>query len=223
MEQHVELIYAHRFKGNEAGRDQVWKVLTRQYFARWVKPSDVVLDLGAGYCEFINNIQAEQKIALDLNPLTQTKANPGVKVLSQNVTEHWVIASDSVDMVFSSNFFEHLPTKEVLRHCINEIRRVLRPGARCIVLGPNIRFLFDVYWDFLDHYLPLSDRTMVEVFELVGLQIEQAIPRFLPYTMSRKRPPSPFLVSLYLRMPICWRFLGKQFLVIARKPNVSVP
>jgi len=57
-------IYARRFAGTEAQRDKVWQILTRNYFQRWVRPTDAVLDVGAGYCAFINNIQAAQKFAL---------------------------------------------------------------------------------------------------------------------------------------------------------------
>jgi hypothetical protein len=45
------------------------------------------------------------------------------------------------------------------------------------------------------------------------------IPRFLPYTTRSALPKGPGLVALYLKVPIAWRFLGKQFLVVARKPE----
>jgi SAM-dependent methyltransferase len=215
----VEEIYTHRFRGSETHRQKVWSVLAR-YFQRWVRPTDTVLDLGAGYCEFINNIHAKEKLALDLNPITSAKASGDVRVVAQDVCQSWAISSGSIDVVFTSNFFEHLPSKEDLKHCFNEIHRVLRPGGILIAMGPNIRFCFNIYWDFLDHYLPLSDRSMTEAIELAELRTEEVIPRFLPYTMSRKNPPSLFLIWLYLRMPLFWRILGKQFLVVARKANV---
>src|SRR5450755_2218870 len=118
MSQDLQTIYARRFAGIEKSRDQVWKVLTRHYFQRWVNPQDVVLDVGAGFCEFINNIQAKQKFAVDLNPVTLQKAGQDVTVISQDVTKSWPVDSDSVDVVFTSNFFEHLPTKEDLQRCL---------------------------------------------------------------------------------------------------------
>jgi dolichol-phosphate mannosyltransferase len=220
MAEDVGTIYARRFQGIEIRRDQVWQVLSG-YFQRWVKLSDTVLDVGAGYCEFINSIQARERCAIDLNPITSSKASPGVQVISQNICDKWRVDSDSVDFVFSSNFFEHLPSKEELKHCLNEIKRVLRPGGILLAMGPNIRFCCNVYWDFFDHYLPLSDRSMTEVLEITGFLVEQVTPRFLPYTMARTRPPSPIFVRLYLRMPILWPFFGKQFLILARKPNAS--
>jgi SAM-dependent methyltransferase len=217
MSQDLQTIYARRFAGIEKSRDQVWKVLTRHYFQRWVNPQDVVLDVGAGFCEFINNIQAKQKFAVDLNPVTLQKAGHDVTVISQDVTKSWPVDSDSVDVVFTSNFFEHLPTKEDLQRCLREIHRVLRPNGRLLLMGPNIRFCFDVYWDFFDHFLPLSDRSMAEALEISGFQTEKVIAQFLPYTMKGKLPPHPLLVRLYLALPVFWRLMGKQFLISARK------
>ncbi len=217
MSECLESIYSKRFAGSEAARDQVWRVLTGDFFQRWVKEDAAVLDLGAGYCEFINNIRAARKCALDLNPSTATKAAPGIIVLAQDVGQPWTLPSGSQDVIFTSNFFEHLPSKQVLQHCLGEAWRVLRPGGHLLALGPNIRFCADVYWDFFDHYLPLSDRSLAEALELSGFRMERVVPRFLPFTMHGKRPPSPFLVRAYLKLPVAWKFLGKQFFLVARK------
>jgi SAM-dependent methyltransferase len=166
-----------------------------------------------------NNIQANEKVALDLNPVTRLRTSSKVRVVEQDICQSWAVDSNSMDVVFSSNFFEHLPSKEALQHCFLEIHRVLRPGGKVIAMGPNIRFCYDEYWDFMDHYLALSDRSMVEALELAGFQMQAVVPRFLPYTMARKRPQSPALVRIYLSLPFAWRILGKQFLVIARKAH----
>ncbi len=217
MKQSLDIIYANRFVANETERSRVWLTLTQHYFQKWIQNTDTVVDVGAGYCEFINNIRAARKYAIDLNPVVQLKAAPDVTVCNQDIAQPWVIATDFADVVFSSNFFEHLPTKEDLQRCLLEAHRVLRPGGRLIAMGPNIRFCSNVYWDFFDHYLPLSDRSLAEALQLVGFQVEQVIPRFLPYTMKDKRPPHSSLIRLYLSLPMFWRIMGKQFLVVGRK------
>ncbi len=217
-EAHQQSMYRRRFAGIEQRRADVWQTLARHYFHRWVKPTDTVVDVGAGYCEFINSISAAQKYALDSNPATAEKAASGVMVLRQEASEPWSLPSESVNVVFSSNFFEHFPAKQDFFHCLSEAYRVLLRQGLLIALGPNIRFCFDVYWDFVDHQLPLSDRSMVEALEAAGFRSELVIPRFLPFTMSRRVPHRPFLVRLYLLCPLAQRLWGKQFLVIARKP-----
>ncbi len=216
--EHQQAVYKRRFAGIEQQRAEVWQALARHCFNRWIKPTDTVLDLGAGYCEFINSIGAARKYALDSNPATRNKAAPGVTVLSQEANQAWQLPPESIDVVFSSNFFEHLPSKQDLSRCLGEAFQVLRPQGLLIALGPNIRFCPDVYWDFVDHHLPLSDRSMVEALEIAGFQSERIIPRFLPFTMSGVIPYRGFMVRLYLMFPLARWIWGKQFLVIARKP-----
>jgi hypothetical protein len=54
---------------------------------------------------------------------------------------------------------------------------------------------------------------------LNGFEMERVVPRFLPYTMNNATPTHELLVRAYLAIPLAWKILGKQFLVIARKPQ----
>ena len=49
-------------------RRVLWRTLVDACFQRYVGPTDTVLDLGAGYCEFINPVRCGAKHAVDLNP-----------------------------------------------------------------------------------------------------------------------------------------------------------
>lgn len=201
-----------------AYRDRVWAVLTRVFFSRWVAPDAKVLDLGCGYGEFINNIRARGKLAMDLNPDSQRHLKGDVRFLHQDCSQPWPLAENSLDVIFSSNFFEHLPDKEKLNLTLREVLRCLKPGGRLIAVGPNIKFLHGMYWDFYDHHIYLTEASLGEALEIEGFRIERIVPRFLPFTMV-KAPQYPMLfVRLYVAMPWVWRILGKQFLVIAQKP-----
>lgn len=211
-------LYRHRFPEAElANKQALWKVLCEHFFNRYVKPEDTVVDIGAGYCEFTNNIRAAHKIAVDLNPDVQRFAQPGVRVINESCTAISTLDSGSVDVVFMSNFLEHLPTKDLVLATFREAHRILRAGGRIVVLQPNIRFLYAEYWDFFDHHTPLSDRSLVEGLELAGFEPTTVIPRFLPYTTKSRLPQAPWLVALYLKIPLAWRVLGKQALVVAVK------
>ncbi|HVA95047.1 MAG TPA: hypothetical protein VNI36_09110 [Candidatus Dormibacteraeota bacterium] len=59
------------------------------YFGRWVPPKGAVLDLGAGYCEFINNVSAGTKYAMDLNPEILNQAESDVKIFQQDCSDSW--------------------------------------------------------------------------------------------------------------------------------------
>src|ERR1700679_1449574 len=75
----LQKLYSTRFTGQEAYRDRVWKILTSEFFSRWIKPSDTILDLGCGYGEFINNVKATKKYGMDLNPSTRDQVHGDVE------------------------------------------------------------------------------------------------------------------------------------------------
>ncbi|MGV6492672.1 class I SAM-dependent methyltransferase [Stenotrophomonas rhizophila] len=214
----LDVLYQHRFPKEElANKNRIWQVLCTQYFSRYVKPDETVVDIGAGYCEFINNIPAAHKIAVDLNPDVRKFAADGIRIINESCTAVSSIPSGSVDAVFMSNFLEHLPTKDLVLQTLRESARMLRPGGRVIILQPNIRFLYDEYWDYFDHHTALSDRSLVEGVLMAGLDPQVVVPKFLPYTTKSRLPQAPWLVSLYLKIPLAWHVLGKQALVVAYK------
>jgi len=218
IDQDLDVLYQHRFPKEElANKNRIWQVLCRQYFSRFVGPNETVVDIGAGYCEFINNIQAAHKIAVDLNPDVRKFAADGIRIINESCVAVSSIPSASVDAVFMSNFLEHLPTKDLVLQTLRESARMLKPGGRAIILQPNIRFLYDEYWDYFDHHTALSDRSLVEGVLMAGLDPQVVIPKFLPYTTKSRLPQAPWLVSLYLRIPLAWHVLGKQALVVAYK------
>ena len=138
----LEKLYRHRFEEAELPRKlAIWKVLCEDFFSQYVAPSDTVIDVGAGYCEFINNIRAKHRIAVDLNPRVREFADSQVEVRNENCTNLVSMANDSADVVFMSNFLEHLPSKQLVFDTLAEARRILRPGGRLMILQPNVRLL----------------------------------------------------------------------------------
>jgi SAM-dependent methyltransferase len=213
----LQRLYAKRFAGKQGYRDKVWRILIDEYFSQWLPAQARVLDLGCGYCEFINNIQSETRFAMDLNPDVARYAAPGVQILAQSCSDYWPLPDDSLDVVFTSNFFEHLYTKRDLRDTLTQAWRCLRRDGRIIALGPNIRYLPGKYWDFFDHHLALTELSLGEVIDEIGFTVEQQIPRFLPYTMSHGPQAPAWMLRFYLKLKLAWPLFGRQFLVVARK------
>ena len=58
-------------------RAHVWREIAR-YVRRDAQEVGVAIELGPGYCDFINAFPADRKIAFDLNPETRNYANPEV-------------------------------------------------------------------------------------------------------------------------------------------------
>ena len=214
----LQQVYRQRFAGKTGYRTRVWKILT-SYFSKWVPREGSVLDLGAGYCEFINSVAAQVRFAMDLNPDLASRASPEVHVLQQDCSEEWRLAEASLDTVFTSNFLEHLPNKEAVRKTLEHAFRSIKPGGYLVAMGPNIKYVPDEYWDFFDHYVELTELSLAEAMRGCGFVVEIAIGRFMPYTMSHGRQYPTWVLQLYLKMPLAWRIFGKQFLVVARKPS----
>ena len=107
-------LYANRFSPAEGtAREAVWRVLCTEFFQRWIDPGSTVLEIGSGYCEFINNILAARKIAVDLNPEIKRRAARDVQTIVTSATDLAEVPSGSVDVVFAANFFEHITKEEI--------------------------------------------------------------------------------------------------------------
>lgn len=209
--------YHLRFADMLAYRNRVWQILCADFFARYVPPTATILDVGSGYGEFINNITAAKKYAMDLNSASRDHLSAGITCIHQDCSQPWELETASLDVIFTSNFLEHLNDKESVSRTMAEAFRCLKKGGLIICLGPNIRFVPGDYWDFWDHKIPLTELSCSELLRMSGFQLERCVARFLPYSMSTGKKPPLLFVSLYLRLPFLWPLFGKQFLVMGRK------
>jgi ubiquinone/menaquinone biosynthesis C-methylase UbiE len=218
LHKNLDLLYQGRFSEKEVeSKSRIWEVLCRHFFQDYVSPNDTVLDLGAGYCDFINNIQCREKLAVDLNDDTPLLAHNNVTVQQASSTKLSFLADESINVVFTSNFLEHLRTKEEVLQTFNEIHRVLKKGGLFLILQPNIRHVGFEYWDFFDHHIALTEKSLIEGLLIKEFKIKRVISKFLPFTTKSKIPQYPFLVWLYLKIPLVWKIMGKQSFLVAEK------
>jgi ubiquinone/menaquinone biosynthesis C-methylase UbiE len=215
----LQRLYRHRF--DEASREQkqrLWKAIVESYFQRFIAPADAVLDLGCGFGEFLNHVRCARRIGIDLNPEAPKYLDKAVEFHAGDVCDLKMVPDATVNVVFTSNLMEHLPSKEAALRMLGEARRVLKPGGQFIAMGPNLRFLPGEYWDFWDHLLPITDRSLAEALGSLDFKIVEQRARFLPYTTRSALPQAPWLVRLYLNLPFAWCLFGRQFLLRAAKP-----
>jgi 2-polyprenyl-3-methyl-5-hydroxy-6-metoxy-1,4-benzoquinol methylase len=121
------------------------------------------------------------------------------------------------DVVFMSNYLEHLESGDAVIAQLGAAARILKQGGRVVILQPNIRLAGAAYWDFIDHKVALTERSLKEAADLAGFETLRLVTRFLPYTTKSRLPQSPMLVRAYLTLPPIWRLLGKQTLLVGAR------
>lgn len=209
-------LYEYRFDGiDQAARESVW-VEIASYIHEITGSPQRVLDPAAGRGEFINNVSASERWAVDLVAYEEGTYRDGVKSVVSDIFDA-DLPTEHFDLVWVSNFTEHLLSQEQCAEFLEKMHSVLRPGGRLAVMGPNYKYCADEYFDCADHTLVFSHLAMAEHVYAAGFDEMRVTPRFLPYSFRGKLPPSPTLTRRYLRTPALWKLLGKQFLVIGTK------
>lgn len=196
----------------DSRRDKLWETLCTAYFQPLIPADACVLELGAGYCNFINHIRCARRIAVDVWDGTRQHAASGVDVHLGSVTDLGFLPDASVDFVFASNLFEHLDQADFSATLV-QLRCKLRPGGSLNILQPNYRFAYREYFDDFTHRTVYSDRSLRDFISCHGFEIIYCAPRFLPLTIKSVLPVSPFLIRMYLASP--FKPLGKQMLIRA--------
>lgn len=196
-------------------REAVWKVLA-DFVAPWIPADSHVLELGAGYCDWINAVRAKRKVALDSWPEFPLYAAPDVEPLVFDaVTGLGTLGVATFDVVIASNFLEHFEA-DVAWSLVRDVTALLRPGGRFIVIQPNFRYAYRNYFDDYTHRSVFTDTSLGNLLRAHGFRVELSRPKFLPYSMRGIRTSIPaWLIRAYLRSPV--KPFAGQMLIVARK------
>lgn len=197
----------------DSKRDVVWEALWRFHFSRIVPSDGCVLDLGSGYGNFINNVRAKRRIALDAWPDFPRFLAPGIEAHVGPVTELGFLVDGAVDFAFASNLFEHISQADFAR-VLESLRLKLSERGTLNILQPNYRYAFKEYFDDYTHVAVYSHISMADFLTANGYEVTKVVPRFLPLTVKSRVPVSPWLIAAYLASPI--KLLGKQMLIQAK-------
>ncbi|MBA2305258.1 MAG: methyltransferase domain-containing protein [Acidobacteria bacterium] len=200
---------------DDPNRPVVWRVLN-DYLARWIPSNASVLEIGAGYCHWINGVRAATRIAVDVWPELPRFAAPGVdaRVLDAS-TELRSLGAGRFGAVLASNLLEHFEPAAASR-VVADVAAVLAPGGRFVIIQPNFRYAYRRYFDDYTHRSIFTDVSLPALLRSQGFAIDACEPRFLPYSMQGARTPiRPWLVRAYLRSP--FKPWAGQMLVVGRK------
>jgi 2-polyprenyl-3-methyl-5-hydroxy-6-metoxy-1,4-benzoquinol methylase len=207
-------LYDARFDEREASaKDAVWREIVR-YLTRYIDRGAPILDLACDRGHFIRWVDARERWATDIRDMTSALP-PDVRfVQSSGLDLAGALPAGHFGTVFISNYLEHLDTSDAVIDQLRVVSNLLRPGGRVIVLQPNIRLIGPRYWDFIDHKVALTERSLLEAAELAGLQTVDLVTRFIPYSTKGRLPTAPALVRAYLAFRPAWWLMGKQTLYV---------
>ena len=194
-------------------RDVLWHSLWKYCFSRMVQPDDCVLDLGAGYGNFINSVKARRRVAVDGWDGFPAYLMPEVEYKVGSVTNLDFLDDGTVDFAFASSLFEHL-TKEDFSTVLAALRRKLSANGTLTIVQPNYRYAFREYFDDFDHKTVYSHVSLADYLVANGYDVFLVEPRFMPLSVKGRLPVKPFLIRAWLASPI--KPIGKQMLVRAR-------
>lgn len=212
-------LYDSRFDEREvSAKDAVWREIV-EFLQRYVDPGEPVLDVACDRGHFIRFVNASERWATDLRDVESSLPQDVRFVQGSGLELSSILPSDYFGTVFMSNYLEHLVSSDAVIDQLSVARRLIRPGGKVIVLQPNIRLVGSRYWDFIDHQVALTERSLLEAAELAGLRTVDLITRFLPYSTKGRLPSDPRLVRAYLRFRPAWWLMGKQTLYVGERSS----
>lgn len=215
--QGLQRIYEARFDEREvSAKDAVWREIVR-FLQRYIDPAAPLLDIACDQGHFVRHATASERWATDIRDVSASLPSDVrfIQASGLELLEH--CPPGGFGTVFMSNYLEHLDSGDAVIEQLRVASALLRPGGRVIILQPNIRLVGPRYWDFIDHKVALTERSLLEAAELAGLRTVDLITRFLPYSTKGRLPAHPLLVRAYLRFRPAWWFLGRQTLYVGER------
>ncbi len=200
----------------DPARFVVWRAVAA-YLAPWLPPDGEVLEIGAGYCDWINAVSGRRRVAVDVWPALAAHAAAGVETVVTDLAAGGLtaVSGGPFDVALASNLLEHFEPDRAAA-LVGDVSARLRQGGRFVVIQPNFRYAYRRYFDDYTHRSVFTDVSLAALLRSRGFDIERSEPRFLPYSMQNRRwPIRSWLVRAYLRSPV--RPWAGQMLIIARK------
>jgi 2-polyprenyl-3-methyl-5-hydroxy-6-metoxy-1,4-benzoquinol methylase len=117
----------------DKGRKRIWMVICH-YLQKYIPTDAAVMDIGAGYCNFINNIKGGTKYTVDCNTNSKSFYNADIHFMNTGIND--IDTKNKVDVIFISNLLEHLNDVQ-LDNLFSKLSVLLNPNGKTILIQPN--------------------------------------------------------------------------------------
>ena len=128
--------------------------------SRFVPADADVLELGAGWCDFSNQVKARRVVAMDLDATVHKAAADHVEPVVGDSTDLSRFEDDSLRRRLRQQPARAPASASSPTRCSPTRRRVLRPGGRLILMQPNFRLNPGRYFDDFTHVAIFTDQSL---------------------------------------------------------------
>lgn len=208
MVEAVNKKYPHR-----DDRKGVWLEIVR-FVEKDAGQVRTLLELGSGYCDFINQFEAEKKVCFEQNEEMRRFADDNVEFRCGDALSLINKEEKRFDLIFASNFLEHLTEKQH-SELMPRLYEVLEPDGRLILIQPNYNRCREHYFDDETHQTIFSDSNIGSFLKQYNFETIRLLPGLLPFTMECNLPTWSWLVKMYLASPV--KPFAAQMYVVASK------
>jgi SAM-dependent methyltransferase len=169
-------------------------LINRRKFAAHIRPTDTVIDFGCGGGFLLNSIACARRIGVEINPIARAHTSRFYECYSDTME----VADCTADVIVSDHALEHVPFPIA---ALKEIRRILKPGGRLVLVTPIDSVRRHRHYDpsdihhHLHHWTP---QHMGNTLTEAGLRVESIRSRIYAW-------PGRWTVACYGRLPY-WLF-----------------
>jgi SAM-dependent methyltransferase len=147
-------------------RNYIWLNI-EQYIERIIPKTGSILEIGAGYCDWINNCDASHRVAYDINSDFKDFAKPDVEFIQGTCTELQPKFVNKFERIQLSNIIEHLFYDEINK-TIDNLRMYLKHGGFIVIIQPNYFYSYRSYFDDFTHRTIWTHVSLKDLFESKG-------------------------------------------------------
>ena len=164
MTNYLEVVYNEKTKPYTDYPHQLCQYLFERFN---MKQGDKLLDVGCGRGDFAKGFK---DLGIKVFGIDREKGNSEIlKDIEFKTAEierdSFLFDSELFDFVFSKSVIEHLFEPE---HFISECRRVLKPGARIIMMTPDWRSQMRIFYNDPTHVRPYTPAGLRDLLKMYG-------------------------------------------------------
>lgn len=175
-----------------------------------------VLDVGCGDCTYLekgfwafhhaDGIDCDRRYVRAMGFKEPGKMYRDVLPYSINFnTDKLPYADNSFDIVFTKSVIEHIANTE---HFLSELKRVLKPGGKIIVLTPAWEYNYKDFYNDYTHVKPFHRKGLQDALKINGFSnVNVEYHYHLPWLWKK---PALFPLVLFLRIFSRWKWKNRE-------------